>query len=74
MSASVERTVTVRITDDAQAVSEFLTWQMAEDIYPIRGTVTAGLGGYFGTFDGDDERDLMHYFATRQNDGRSTDV
>lgn len=63
MSASVERTVSVRITDDAQAVSDFLEWQMAEDVYPIRGTVTAGLGGYFGTFDGDDERDLMHYFA-----------
>ncbi len=72
MSASVERTVTVRIIDDARAVSEFLDWQMAENVYPIRGTVTAGLGGYFGTFDGDDERDLMHYFAARTNGSEET--
>lgn len=70
MSVSASVTVTVSITNDEQATRDFMQWQLDESVFPIKGTVTCGLGNWFGTFDGDDEKAVMGYFATRRS-GRS---
>jgi len=73
MTATLFRTVTVSIAGDRHLTLDFLDWQIAQGVLPLRGTSSSNgaTGDWFGTFDASDEERLRAFFD-RASSGSST--
>lgn len=65
MSAYGTHTYTIVIADDHELCQSFMEWQLVTGVFPIRGTVSSGLGGYTAAFDASNEKAINDFLMLK---------